>query len=722
MNTDNNTSEDQPQRETPRDSTVQEEQGDDDHGGVSVQRQDVYDEKKAEEEAIPSDGGKLPEPKALDYGPSDRVVRKKDVKIKRDLSSTAVRPGAVSVPGTGATATTSTAREPSGNVPQTTQLCEPDAAAGPSTDTKKKPLIQPGAVVVQGALTQQNTKLRIGPQQPRAVAVQGPDAAVRKKGSTETAAAMRKRGSERASQPREPTAVAGRATTAMKGSEDQDIESGLLVPASGMVDAQQENFPSGGVSSGAVRPGAVAVQPGTPTTTQNAEMSAFPAPTMHTSSPSILTSKAAIAKRTAAVRGKASRNGAAGVADGALPVSDKSWDKDESGALSEAAEEPRVGAVAVPAAAGMETLDMARPSSYVGAAVAGDNDVYAVPRAMLVTADAANEVDREAIFYEARLAAEADVRQQMTTKVVNAEIVDVSNVDQQRRRRRCLQLSLLALVVIVAAVVGGVVGSQSSGGSKALPSSMAPSMSASPSAAPTETPNNDFCDEALDVTGDDTVVTESLQNTTVETRRTCSSGDEIEQRGRWYEYTGNGLGLTVEMQSAVEDETALEVLVGTCEELQCTETVASSNTTLNFVTAENTAYLIHVFSTLDAMSEPSEDYNLKISDNSGCGNAYPVDIDTQTLYSGSTAAAAVSDLAPSCGSATVGVSPGVWFEVAGDGMNIEASTCGGASFDTQISVYTGVCGSLECVVGNNDFCGSRSSVLWLSRVSIWAAL
>jgi hypothetical protein len=339
---------------------------------------------------------------------------------------------------------------------------------------------------------------------------------------------------------------------------------------------------------------------------------------------------------------------------------------------------------------------------------------------MLVSDDALNEVDREVIFYQARLAAEADVRQQMITQVVAAEVVDVSKIDQQRRRKRCLQFSLLAFVVIVAAVVGGVVGSQSGGGSEELPS-MAPSMSAFPSSAPTETPNNDFCDEALDVTGDDTVIVESLQNTTVEIRLTCSSGDEIEQRGRWYEYSGNGLGLTVEMQSAVEDETAVEVFMGTCEELQCTETV-SSNATVNFFASENTTYLIHVFSRLDAMSDTSTDYNLKVSDNGGCGNAYPVPSDTQTLYLGSTEAAAVSDLAPPCGSATAGVSPGVWFEVTGDGMNIEASTCGGASFDTQISVYTGGCGSLECVVGNNDFCGSQSSVLWLSRVSFSAAL
>jgi hypothetical protein len=145
---------------------------------------------------------------------------------------------------------------------------------------------------------------------------------------------------------------------------------------------------------------------------------------------------------------------------------------------------------------------------------------------------------------------------------------------------------------------------------------------------------------------------------------------------------------------------------------------------VSFVTTENTMYLIHVFSILDAMSEPRVDYNLTVSDNSGCRNAYPVIYSqTQWLYVGSTEAAfAVSGVAPPCGSATASVSPGVWFKVVGDGMNIEASTCGGASFDTHISFYTGRCGSLECVVGNDDFCGSQSSVLWLSEVSLWAAL
>jgi hypothetical protein len=429
----------------------------------------------------------------------------------------------------------------------------------------------------------------------------------------------------------------------------------------------------------------------------------------------VISSKASIANR--------SGRGAAAVALAAAgPVSEQFSMKDESEALSLAEESDMSFGVVPVAAAGLLTQEsrgiLGPPDVVEGTIplIRVEDDGDAVPMAMLVTEDDIVEIDREAIFNEARLAAEADVRQHMITKVVDAKIIDDSLLDHQRKRRRRIQFSCLCLVVIVAAVVGGVVGSQSS---EAPPfPSMAPSMSASPSAAPTNTPNNDFCDEPKDVTLDDTVKVESFLNTTIETRFTCSSGEQIEQRGRWYEYSGNGLGLTVEMQSAVEDETAVEVFTGTCDEdgLQCINATSTTAVALNFLTSENTTYLIHVFSTLDATSEPSTDYSLKVSDNSGCGNAYPVDVGTQTLYSGSTASASVIDFAPECGSATEGTSPGVWYKIVGDGLNIEASACG-ASFDTQISVFTGGCGNLTCVIGNNDSCEAQSSVLWLSRVS-----
>jgi hypothetical protein len=51
---------------------------------------------------------------------------------------------------------------------------------------------------------------------------------------------------------------------------------------------------------------------------------------------------------------------------------------------------------------------------------------------------------------------------------------------------------------------------------------------------------------------------------------------------------------------------------------------------------------------------------------------------------------------------------GVWYRVEGDGSTtLVASTCEGTSFDSQISIYSGSCGKLQCIAGNDqmDLCG-----------------
>ena len=50
-------------------------------------------------------------------------------------------------------------------------------------------------------------------------------------------------------------------------------------------------------------------------------------------------------------------------------------------------------------------------------------------------------------------------------------------------------------------------------------------------------------------------------------------------------------------------------------------------------------------------------------------------------------------------------SQGVWYVYAGSGQNVILTTCGGTTnFDTQLFVYTGTCGSLTCLMGNDDMC------------------
>ena len=93
-----------------------------------------------------------------------------------------------------------------------------------------------------------------------------------------------------------------------------------------------------------------------------------------------------------------------------------------------------------------------------------------------------------------------------------------------------------------------------------------------------------------------------------------------------------------------------------------------------------------------------------------CANAISIAIPSTT--SGNTTLA-TAETVPNCGSAFgIAAGNGVWYSVVGNGQKLTASVCGNASFDTQIAVFTGTCGSLVCVDGNDNFCSSQSEVSW----------
>ena len=84
--------------------------------------------------------------------------------------------------------------------------------------------------------------------------------------------------------------------------------------------------------------------------------------------------------------------------------------------------------------------------------------------------------------------------------------------------------------------------------------------------------------------------------------------------------------------------------------------------------------------------------------NDACTGALPATCGGSV--SGTTALAAV-DTTPACGPAPV--APGVWYTVSGTGFNITATTCDPTTaYDTRLTVFTGTCGSLSCVVDNDD--------------------
>jgi len=64
-------------------------------------------------------------------------------------------------------------------------------------------------------------------------------------------------------------------------------------------------------------------------------------------------------------------------------------------------------------------------------------------------------------------------------------------------------------------------------------------------------------------------------------------------------------------------------------------------------------------------------------------------------------------------------SAGMWFTFTGNGNILEVTTCDGATFDTVLRVFSGACGALTCVDGNDDGgCGVQSRVSFLSQAGV----
>lgn len=99
------------------------------------------------------------------------------------------------------------------------------------------------------------------------------------------------------------------------------------------------------------------------------------------------------------------------------------------------------------------------------------------------------------------------------------------------------------------------------------------------------------------------------------------------------------------------------------------------------------------------------------SGNDACAGAITVTCGSTTT--GTTVGATI-DAVGTCTTA-LGTAPGVWYKITGNGQLVTASLCG-SGYDTKIGVFSGSCGALVCVVGNDDFCGLQSQVTFPSVV------
>jgi hypothetical protein len=110
------------------------------------------------------------------------------------------------------------------------------------------------------------------------------------------------------------------------------------------------------------------------------------------------------------------------------------------------------------------------------------------------------------------------------------------------------------------------------------------------------------------------------------------------------------------------------------------------------------------------------------SSNDACVDASPLEIDQ--IVEGTTIGMTSED-EPACGGASASSAADVWYSIDGTGQQLYATTCTdntaiNGDMDTQLSVFSGTCGQLQCVAGNDDSLNDTCDLK--SGASFFAAL
>jgi hypothetical protein len=150
-------------------------------------------------------------------------------------------------------------------------------------------------------------------------------------------------------------------------------------------------------------------------------------------------------------------------------------------------------------------------------------------------------------------------------------------------------------------------------------------------------------------------------------------------------------------------------------EVGCTNAAGAAGTeTLTLTVTPSTTYIVRLLrngTNNNSMNGSICVYEpVVVPANDQCAGA--IAVTCGNTYTGSTTfATTTSDPTTTCG--TTSGAAGVWYQFTGTGFSTTASLCG-SSYDTKIQVYSGTCGSMTCVTGNDDFCSLQSQVTFTS--------
>ncbi|RZW41019.1 MAG: T9SS type A sorting domain-containing protein, partial [Flavobacteriaceae bacterium] len=221
-------------------------------------------------------------------------------------------------------------------------------------------------------------------------------------------------------------------------------------------------------------------------------------------------------------------------------------------------------------------------------------------------------------------------------------------------------------------------------------------------------PNNDECVDAFTVACGDVVVGETVTFTD-------SGGNPAPDV--WYSFTGSGSPqvVTVSLCDGGTDYDSLLRVFDACggTEIATNDDACGLQSELSFLSDGTSTYYIMV----EGFGSNSGNYSMAITCvdppvNDECDGALSINCGETVV--GETNTATFDAAAPVC--VTGITAPGVWYvfdDTSGLLTDYTLSLCdGGTDYDSKLTVYSGDCGALVCVVDNDDSCGLQSEVSW----------
>ncbi|MEM7086233.1 MAG: proprotein convertase P-domain-containing protein, partial [Bacteroidota bacterium] len=223
-----------------------------------------------------------------------------------------------------------------------------------------------------------------------------------------------------------------------------------------------------------------------------------------------------------------------------------------------------------------------------------------------------------------------------------------------------------------------------------------------------EPPTNDECVDAFPIACGDIVVGETITDTD-------SGGNPANDE--WYSFTGSGSPqlVTLSLCDGGTDYDSLLRVFDACggNEIATNDDACGLQSELSFLSDGTTTYFVMV----EGFGSNNGNFSMEVTcvdppPNDECAGA--LDITCGETVVGETDTASFDATAPVC--VTGITAPGVWYTFTDDtGLvtDYTLSMCdGGTDYDSKITVYSGDCGALACVVDNDDTCGLQSEVTW----------